>query len=261
MDFKITAIINAWADTLELLPFCISNIASMVDDVVVIWSKKSNRGNESDDMLEFILAYNPGFQLRNRVFFRQLEPIKASPNVNEIRKRNYGLKCAYEIGATHFIMMDADEFYRRDEFLLEWRKFITNKDLNGVVCKLKVFIGKPTLWCDDHTLVPAIHKLRRNTEVGPFRRYPFAVDKGGTAHIDPTRRVNETNGVIMGQMTMYHMSYVRKNMKMKIDNSSANLSKSQDMIMTEIGEAHAGYKSKMYNQILQECPNYFNISF
>jgi hypothetical protein len=96
--------------------------------------------------------------------------------------------------------------------------------------------------------------------VGPFRKYPFAVN-GGTARIDPTRRVNFTHGIVLSEMVMYHMSYVRKDMRMKIDNSAANLVKSTDMILNEMEQVRPGYFSRMYNKTVQECPNYFNISF
>jgi hypothetical protein len=253
---KLTAIVNAWADTIELLPFCLDNIGKMVDSTIVMWSKKSYRGVESDAVMEFMMNYKPKTDVR----FQQLEPIKAAPHINEVRKRNQGLKEAYQDGATHFIMLDADEFYIKDQFVNEWARFHTNQDLNGIVCPLKVFLGKPTLWCEDHTLVPAIHKLQRNTEVGPFRKYPFAVN-GGTARIDPTRRVNFTHGIVLSEMVMYHMSYVRKDMRMKIDNSAANLVKSTDMILNEMEQVRPGYFSRMYNKTVQECPNYFNISF
>lgn len=249
---RTAAIISAWADTKELLPYCIENIAPVVDGVIVVYSEYSNHFNHDDSLMELIFRRLPCQWLK-------LEPeMGRSCHDNETRKRNFGLEAAKNQGYTHFIIMDSDEFYIQDEFLAE-KEVIERFDLNGLVCPLKVYIKSPTLWCEDHTLVPFIQKLNRTTLIGNFKQYPFNQDSQGNSHIDPTRRTNCFSGIQMSSIFMHHFSYVRENIDMKIANSSANLRRSEAVIKEELENARPGYVSKLYHRELKECQNYFNI--
>jgi hypothetical protein len=252
---RLTSIINVWADCVELLPFCIKNHLQFCDGVIVVWSQYSNHGNKNDAVLEYILANGHD----QRVQFVQCEPWKGvTPLNSETRKRNHGIATAREKGFTHFIISDADEFYMSG-YMNDEKKRFDNPNLNGLVHDVKVFIKNPTLWARDHTLVCGIHKLNKDTCCGNFKDYPFAYDSKGQAHIDPSRRLSFTSGIEIS-LPMYHMSYVRKNIDLKIDNSSANLKRSRQVIYDELRDAKPGYVSRLYHQPLQECPNYFDIA-
>lgn len=249
---RLAVIISAWSDTKELLPFCIRNFESVCNKIIVVYSTTSNRGNH-DSSIRDLMAMNLTCEWVN------YEPdLGLSCHENETRKRNAGIKIAKEQGFTHFLIADADEFYHQDEFLKEKQR-IEEYNLNGLVCRLKVYVGKPTLCCNDHTLVPFIHKIHTETQMGGFKNYPFAYDEQGKAHIDPTRRINQYLGIAMSDIYMHHYSYVRKDINMKIQNSSANLENSRAVILEEIRESKPGYVSKLYHQPLEEVPNYFNI--
>jgi hypothetical protein len=251
-NMRLVAIISAWSDTKELLPFCIRNIAKVVNKVIVVYSTTSNKGNKDDSIQELVFS-DLTCQWVN------VEPdLSKSSHQNETDKRNYGLEISKMQGFTHFIIMDADEFYLPEEFQRA-KNLVEEKGLNGIVCPLKVYIKDPTLCCDDHTLVPAIQRLKPETQVGSFKKYPFTVDSEGHVHIDPTRRVNHYDKVEMSDMFMHHMSYVRKNVDLKIDNSSASLYRSREVIYRELQEAEEGYESKLYHRKLNRVPNYFNI--
>lgn len=252
---KICSIINCWVDTLELLPFCINNHLQFCDGVIVVWSSTSNHGNgDNGRMLEFVSTK----KYPSNVLFCQKEPLEGGLLTDECRKRNYGLDVAKEKGYTHFLISDADEFYEPDKMNYEKKRF-NDPSLNGLVHPLFVYIKTPTLYCSDHTLVAGIHKLKSDTQCGAFRHYPFAYDTQGNAHIDPSRRLNYTDGIEMSDWPMHHLSYVRKDINLKIDNSSANLRRSRQNIYDELRDAKPGYLSKLYHQPLQECENYFNI--
>jgi hypothetical protein len=255
MEMKLTSIINVWVDAMELLPFCLENHLQFCDHVIVVWSMNSNHGKYDDSMLPFICNYkNDG-----RVTFHQLEPVAGqSPLFNETRKRNHGIEIAKKSEFTHFLIADADEFYEPD-LIHEGKKRFYNSNLNGLVHALKVYIKHPTLWTYDHTLCAGIHKLKHNTQCGNFDNYPFAYDTEGKAHIDPSRRINYTSGIEMSAVCMHHLSYVRKNIDLKIDNSSANLRRSRQVIYDELRDAKPGYVSRLYHQPLQESENIFNI--
>lgn len=252
-NMKLVSIINVWADCLCLLPYCIENHLQFCDSVIVVWSAFSNHGNY-DDRIQFVEHSN-----HKDTLFIQVEPVKGlKPLANETRKRNSGISFAKSKGFTHFFLSDADEMYKPEE-VEEVKKLFADPHLNGVVCPLVVYIGKPTLYCEDHTLVPFIHKINRDTQAGNFKSYPYTYDVNGHVHIDPSRRLNETRGVVMCNATMHHMSYVRKDIDLKINNSSAKLYRSEGTIKSDIANAKPGYFSELYSKHLKESENFFDI--
>lgn len=252
---KLTSIVNVWADCVELLPHCIANHLQFCDGVIVVWSQYSNHGVKNDAVLEYILANGHD----SRVEFVQLEPIKgAKPLENETRKRNHGLGLARQKGFTHILISDADEFYIPEEVEEEKKRF-ENPNLNGLVCGMFVFVKLPTLWTNTYTRVAFIQKITKDLSVGRFKDFPFAYE-GKTAFIDPSRRVSHKKGIELSEIMMHHFSYIRKNIDLKINNSSAKLKRSRQVIYDELRDAKPGYISKLYHQPLQECENYFDIA-
>lgn len=249
---KLCSIINVWADCVELLPFCIENHLQFCDGVIVVWSQYSNHGVKNDAVLEYIITNKHD----SGVDFVQVEPWRGvTPLNSETRKRNHGISVAREKGFSHFLIADADEFYNPELMNLEKELF---GNLNGLVHPLFVYVGKPTLRTVDHTRVCGIHKLTKDVSCGGFRWYPFAIENGH-AHIDPSRRISFTDGIELSKTPMHHFSYVRKNIDLKIDNSSANLRNSRQVIYDELRDAKPGYVSRLYHQPLQSCENYFNL--
>lgn len=253
---KLVSIINAWADTIELLPKCIKNHLEFCDAVIVVYSSMSNHGNSDQGaMIDFINGYQ---NQKVKFVVCEISP-QLHPQVSEARKRNLGIDKARDMGFTHFFAADADEFYVRAE-VEEAKKMFAEPRLNGLVCRSRVYIGKPTLWVPDHTLVSFIHRLDPKYHMGGFNYYPFTYDDHGNAHIDPTRRINETRGISMCDVTMHHFSYFRANIDLKIQNSSANLRRSEEGIKRDIANAAPGYKVTFnYHQELQETSNQFNL--
>ena len=252
---RLVSIISVWVDTLELLPYAIDNHLEFCDGVIVVWSLTSNHGAVDKRMLEFVATNN-----YQNVLFHQIEPIKKmKPLLNETRKRNIGLEIAKREGYTHFFLADADEMYI-PEHVEKDKKLFNETQINGLVCSLQVYVGKPTLSCYDDTLVPFIHKLRKDTTAGRFQHYPFAYDKKRNSHIDPSRRLNERNGIIMSNTVMHHMSYIRADINLKIQNSTAKLKNREAMIKRDIACAVPGYVSELYHRPLIETENYFQIA-
>lgn len=249
---KLAAIFNVWMDSVELLGRAIECMPA--EEIIVVWSEYSNRGVKAPPYLEMY---------SKKVHFIQVEPMYNiyHPAASETYKRNCGLEKAKELECTHFIICDSDEFYIQNEFEDEKAR-IERDNLNGLVHPLKVYVGKPTLWCEDHTLVPGIQKLYSYPDIhlGNFKNYPFAYDAEGHAHIDPTRRTNQTTGIEMSPFYMHHMSYVRRDIDLKIRNSSANLRRSEAAIKRDIANAAPGYMSELYHRELKECENLFNIT-
>jgi hypothetical protein len=247
---RITAIFNIWADCLCLLPHAIGNIRPVVDEIIVVYSWKSNRGN--------VVKYD----LPKNCILVQCEPETTVPHINETAKRNAGLEAAKKLGFTHFIMMDSDEFYVQSEFKRE-KERIEQNNIAGSVCRVKTYFKSPTLTIGfDSTLVPFIHKITPNLKYHlKFASYPYSYDNG-QARIDCTRRLNITSGVVLSDITMHHYSYVRKDMSLKLQNSSATFKgKRTEIVMEDLKNAKPGYFLKGYQRKLIECPNTFNLPF
>lgn len=251
---RLCAIYNVWSDCIDLLEKSIENIIPVVDGVIVIYSHTSNYGQR----IEFVFP-NSDILGNPKVTFIRAEPIPGHlPSFNETIKRNFGIDKAKKEGYTHCLIMDSDEFYIQDEVRQEKAR-IERDNLNGLVCRLKVYIAKPTLWCEDHTLIPFIQKLTKEVSVGDFKWYPFAYDEQRQAHIDPTRRPSHRDKVEMSDIYMHHFSYVRKDMELKISSSTANLRRSREVIYRDLENAKPGYISELYHRELKECEDIFNI--
>jgi hypothetical protein len=256
---KLISIINVWADCIELLPYCIHNHLQFCNAIIVVGSLKSNHGTSSDAYQKYIERYPFGVTPTPRVFFEFCEPTEGlKPLVNETKKRNYGLEMAKKGGFSHFLIADADELYIPSEMNEEKKRF-DNPNLNGLVHPLKVYIKLPTLYTYDKTLVCGIHKLHKDTSCGSYKNYPYAYDAAGVAQIDPSRRLYFTSGIEMSAVYCEHFSYVRKDINLKINNSSANLKKYKKTIYNELRDAKPGYVSRLYHQELKESENIFNL--
>lgn len=239
---KLVAVFNCWADGLDLLHYSVDNILPVVDGVIIIWSEKGNSGEYREFMFD---------PMSDKVKMYQCEG-------SETAKRNFGLEKAKQLGFTHFLIMDSDEFYKQDDVLQE-KERIDREDLNGMVCRLKVLFKKPTLMVDDHTLVPFISKLFSDTQVGNFKFYPFAYDEQGNAHIDPTRRINCNYRIGMSDIFMYHASWIRKDYDLKIRNSAAANNLKKSSIYRDLENAVPGAYNEFYRANLQECDNIFKL--
>jgi ribosomal 30S subunit maturation factor RimM len=239
---KLCAIYCCWADGLDLLPYSVDNISPVVDGVIIIHSVRSNTGQYK----EFI--YDP---LDSKVSMYQYEG-------TETDKRNFGLAKAKQNEFTHFIIMDSDEFYRQEDVIIEKERMEAN-NINGLVCRVKVLFKKPTLCIEDHTLVPFIHKLYHNIQAGSYKYYPFAYDEQGNAHIDPTRRLNCFDRIEMSEVFMYHASWIRSDVNLKIDNSAARNNLRKSSIYKDLEKAAPGVYNEFYRKELVTCENYFNL--
>lgn len=244
---KLCAIFCVW-DDYDLLDHSVKNIRPLVHGIIIIASTKSNYGEYSPI---------PERWRTDELFVR--EPKFQIPMFSETDKRNYGLDIAREKGYTHFLMMDADEFYHPHEFSEAKKLFHVKPELQGLVCELKCFFKSPTLTIGiERTLVPFIHKLTPTLKHEFNRTYPFAWDSTGI-RIDPTRSYNINSGVEMCDATMLHYSWVRKDYAKKIRNSTARKNLEQSSIMHDLRVAKDGEMCKFYGKILRSVPNYFNL--
>jgi len=245
VQFKIVAIINFWDG--ELLPYSINNWKKCSIDPMVIYSNTSNYGEitDNDSYLNWI-----GVDLKFKC-----EPLNSlSPRDNETRKRNFGLEKARQLGYTHFITADCDEFYEADKVKL------FHVEHRGTVVRSKVYFKSPKLTIGyDTTLVPFIHALTPGLQHCFNKNYPFAWE-GRKIRIDPTRSLNINRDVVMNEeIICHHYSYVRKDIQQKLRNSTARDNIQKSSILTDLGYAKAGYFCEFYKATLIDAEVDFGI--
>ena len=246
---KLAAIYNVWDDW-DLLQHSVRNISPAVDGVIIVWSRMSNYGEAGEPTTAVLWGEN--------IITHNHEPdLRLSPRQNETNKRNAGLDVARKYGFTHFITMDADEFYEVYKISQEKERFIENPSLLGLVCPSQVYFRHPTLTIGlDTTLVPFIHKLSPNLRHQYNRNYPFAWDRGAI-RIDPTRSFNISQGVEWSSVVMHHMSWVRSDYEKKIRNSTARTNIEKSSIRDDLRLAKPGYYCQFYGKTLATVPNTF----
>lgn len=242
---KLCAIYNIW-DGACLLQGSVNCIIDHVELVIIVYSNVSNKGE-----VFFPLPYIQGLTRNPKVKFVKYDPqIELGGYANETNKRNVGLHYAKNLGVTHFLFMDCDEYY--DNFGLAVEAY-NESGHSGSVCRLETYFKLPTLRFDkqEDYYVPFIHELKHDTRAGN-QSYPFFAD--------PTRRVNE-HDVVELPIVMHHFSWCRLDIMRKVRNSSSNL-----MISTGIIDDYhnpdlkAGFYVKNYQRTLIEVPDTFGLS-
>jgi len=251
---RLCAIFNVWGDY-DLLKHSVKNIRPLVDGVIIIASTRSNYGELCPVPHEwlYVSMENDGV----RTYIR--EPQHHHPAHSETDKRNYGLKIARDLGFTHFLTIDSDEMYEPEPFLKAKERFHVENNLAGLVCDCQTYFKSPTLTIGlDTTLVPFIHVLTPTIQHEFNRKYPFAwID--GKIRIDPTRSLNINSGVEKIDLKMHHMSWIRRDIEVKIRNSTARSNIERSTVRQDFMLAKEGYFVKFYGKTLVRVPNLFNI--
>lgn len=248
---KLCAIYNVW-DDYDLLELSVNNILPLVEGVIIIYSETSNYGEKS----RFIESFE-----NCKIYYYNREPKHTTPMESETDKRNYGLGIAKELGYTHFITIDADEFYHSEDVLIGKKMFEEEPDLKGIVVSSQVYFRSPTLTIGlDTTRVPFVHKIDNGLRHEFNRKYPFAWEGIRDIRIDPTRSLNINDGVkFLPEIVMHHYSWVREDYEKKIRNSTARSHIEKSTIREDLRVAKSGELCKFYNKVLRTAPNYFNI--
>lgn len=255
---KLAAIYNVWDDW-DMLKLSVFNIKDMVDGVIIIASNISNYGERPYiPIIEDGRSYKGSYGMGDKIEIYLREPQVKNPSDSETDKRNYGLQKAKELGYTHFLMMDADEFYEPEPFLKEKERFL-NENLNGLVCASQVYFKSPKLTIGlDTTRVTFIHKITPSLKFEFNRSFPYAFHMG-EIRIDPTRQLNINSGVEWSNIIMHHYSYVRKDFEKKIRNSTARANIERSTIRQDLALAKEGYFCNFYQKTLFRATVDFNI--
>jgi len=204
----LCAIYNVW-DGVELLRGSMETVKA--DHYIIVWQEESNYGEKYNPLHEILEAIEPFQNFSIIKYEPTITKDRSNGRVNEAKKRNIGIKKALELGATHFLCLDVDEYHPDFE---QAKKDYFDSGKDGSVLKMWTYFKSPNLRLEhpEGYHVPFIHKLKPDTYSGNYAHYPYRVD--------PTRAVNTKSVIELTQM-MHHYSWVRKDIGRKARNSSA----------------------------------------
>lgn len=198
----------------ELLRDSILSIRDHVDYVNIVYQVTSNHGNECNPGLVSLLMELEEEDLVDDLIFYEPD-LDKTPHDNEVRKRNIGLYRSREMGCTHHISMDADEFYDKEQFAVA-KQFVDENNIDSCACSLFTYYKNNFTILDplENYYVSFIYRIRTGID---YKIIQFPV------LVDPTRRQEAQVFHLFSQdvLMMHHFSYVRNNLKKKMLNSSA----------------------------------------
>ena len=106
-------------------------------------------------------------------------------------KRDLGRQKCVNVGCTHILSCDTDEFYFKEQFDAA-KKLIEEHDYEGSACLMRYYYKKPIWECkprDDLNCVPFILKLRPHSRFLLAHPYPCLVD--------PTRALTQVRKYVL----------------------------------------------------------------
>jgi hypothetical protein len=212
---KIVAIYNAF-DATELLEASITQIKPHINYVVAIYQKKSYWGNNMalEDKVELNRLVDIG--LIDELLIFEPDSTKYS-RAQECDKRNAGIDYVKKLGYSHYISMDCDELYDTEQFG-KAKEYIKKNGINNSYCTYINYYRDFSHYVK-MPFIPGVNFINRTI-------FPFTYDGPAPLPTDPTRRVKNQLGLAEyvfkpEELRMHHASWIRKDIKKKLDNWSA----------------------------------------
>jgi len=266
-------------DGLETLEPSIRAVRPNVDLVIVSYQRVSWGGTQcSEALIPTLQMLKAEGLIDHLIEFTKFIPsalIKPAEVMGakrfELNKRQECLNYAVQNKCTHYLSMDADEFYRKDEFAKAKEK-IEREKIDATAVEYINYVS-PTLhrgyarW-----KVPFIYRITRNT-----RHHVMQAHFSG---IDPTRGMVDdsyTKAIVLDRdlISMHHMEMVRENLAEKYRASSRyfpdrkalptlenDVKKSRETGKLIFTRAHLGdNQNPKKEQLLTPCENEFGIIF
>jgi len=219
----------------ELLEGSIKQIRGQVDYVSVVYQTVSNFGNpcsenlvpllnrlKSEGLINELFEYKP--KLSETFNTLGLKVIEGKGHFNEITKRNIGLSLSVGAKCTHHMSMDTDEYYLPEQFDFIKRKMIEG-NYDSSYCQMRTYYKSWEYQLDppEEYYVSLIYKLTNHSL--------FEMGKYSPVLVDPTRRMESGNSLILKreEIEMHHGSYIRDNIRTKLENSSASTNFKNDI--------------------------------
>jgi len=204
----------------ELLEHSIKSIFNNVEFIVVFYQTTSNYGNTNKELLTTISYLKNKYPTIKFIEFTPhiTEELLVSGIFNNLHKRNLGLEECRKNNCTHFLGLDADEFYKEDE-LKNAINIIKEGDYDSSFCEVEVYYNQPTCRLTpkmERYFFPFLYKIRPNTS------HELDDNWDKNLFVDNCRRMKKGKEYVFTrkELEMHHFSYVRKNIRSKYKNIS-----------------------------------------
>ena len=214
---KLSASINFY-NAEELLIQAVRCIRPLVEHLSIVYQETSNWGNVISERAKKAIE-----QLKSEGLvddFYCYEPNSSfNASENEFQKRQIGLDLAKTAGASHFLLMDADEFYIPKQFL-KVKEIIRTSDISYSCVRSYFYIHQSIYRSElpDTTNVCFIAKITPELSFEYQGAFP-------AENVDPTRRLVNSSGRFKffdaNDICMHHMNFVRESFKSKLVNTSS----------------------------------------
>lgn len=234
---KLLASYNIF-DGEEFLECSINQIRDHVDAVIGIVQSVSNWGNKYEGgvkeaerlkklgLIDEILYYTP--QGGHALF-------------NELEKRRKGIAYGQKKGFTHILNLDCDELFHTNEFKDALR--LNDYDQNDwTIIAIQTYFKSINLTIGiDSTFMPFICKLKKIHLGARYNKYK----------VDFTRAVNSEKYLFIGGIKMHHFSWVRRDINLKIQNSTARDNILRSRLLDDYKNAKEGLYIDHYGKKLK----------
>lgn len=197
----------------EHLAASVESVRSSCDVINVVFQNVSNAGEPASAEAISVLQGLATSGLVDQVL-DYVPDLNLARQENELSKRKLGLKNLKRRRCSHFLGMDADEFYRAPEIATA-KQLIAKNGYGRTSVSSFFHIQRPVFRAKDTTNVAFICRLNLFTKLGGA----FPKDM-----IDPTRTVQTVpknhHHFDREIVAMYHMNFVRRDIAAKLRNSS-----------------------------------------
>jgi len=214
-------------DGQEMLPFAVKNLRPYAHRIFVIYQEVSNFGNKNPDLMP-VLEKLVELGWVDKIFKYEPKLLKnddgsiqwKSGAFNEIQKRQWGLEICRINGCDTYMTLDCDELYDTKQF--EWA--IEDFERGGYDTSwtnLMTYYKLPTMQLTpvETWYQPLFFKIKKDTHFEVRDDYPI--------YTDYTKRVKSGHLRVYTreEIVQHHFAYVRHNLKLKTENSSAQTDK------------------------------------
>lgn len=239
----------------ELLEFAIKSIRNEVDYVSVTYQSISYHGNLPNPLLLQTLYRLKSLSLIDELVHYETD-LSLTPKENELKLRNLGLETSRRAGCTHHISSDVDELYQPEQ--LRYAK--ENMDGDFCMAPCEIYYKEPTYLVvpPSDLLITFIHPINNIYQCN--LAFPFKVEITRRLQNYIKYKVFNKN-----EITIHHMSYVRKDMKAKFANSCNKDSYNVNRFINQLETHQLGDKVYLLPDYLTRrtklVPNTFGIHF
>jgi hypothetical protein len=252
---KLIALYNVF-NTPELLKQSIEQIKPYVDEIILCYSTHSHYGEEIPEKTTKLLK-----SLKDVHLLPFTPDVRRQPHDNSKAKVKLRLELAKGLGATHFILLAEDHYYKPQEFK-EAKEFIENNpNIDVSLTSMYTYFKKPTwqIFPIEDYYMPFICKLYKNTRPS-LGTYPYRTDP--SVRVEPAHRFHLFKEK---EIMLHHFSMVRSNIEDKFRNAAA--SSNWKPRMAQFIDDYDNYDIEenfgvkyFKSRKIKEVENYFSIS-